>query len=233
MGAKEGIEIVTEELERAREQFKVGNDRKALKRLWIVESTARRNREQAQGLFDLASAICARSSGRVQREAETLVDYARAYLARFARDPTAEPIAQVPRCRVLASTAFKPQPDEIWALVFTKEAAFLRSLDRSENVLERIEYAELTEIAVGEPPAYRNAGWKMGEAALTIGASLLASLSPVRVPSDNIYSAGVTLRTALGELILLHRSELTIDAWRTRLAPAIERVNSCAQQHRD
>ena len=146
---KKGIEIVTEELERAREQFEAGNDRKALKRLWIVESTARSSREQAQRLFDLASAIRARSSGKVQREAESLVDYAQSYLARFARDPTAELIAQVPRCRVLASTAFKPRPDEIWALVFTKEATFLRSLDRSENVLERLEYAELTEIAVG------------------------------------------------------------------------------------
>jgi hypothetical protein len=144
---------VTEELERAREQFEAANDKKALQRLWIVESTARTSREQAQGLFDLATAIRARSSGRVQREAETLVDCARAYLARFARDPTADPIAQVPRCRVLSSTAFKPQADEIWALAFTKEATFLRSLDRSENVLERIEYAELTEIAVGEPPA--------------------------------------------------------------------------------
>jgi hypothetical protein len=179
----------------------------------------------SEELFDLASAIRARSSGRVQREAETLVDYARSYLARFARDPTAEPTAQVPRCRVLASTAFKPQPDEIWALVFTKEATFLRSLDRSENVLARIEYAELTEIAVGEPPAYRTTG----EAALKIGASLLASMSPVRAPSDNIYSVGVTLRSSSGELILLHRSELTIDAWRMRLAPAIERVKfGCA-----
>jgi len=58
-------------------------------------------------------------------------------------------------------------------------------------------------------------------------------MSPVRVPSDNIYSVGVRLRSSSGELILLHRSELTIDAWRTRLAPAIERVNSGAQQHRD
>jgi hypothetical protein len=56
---------------------------------------------------------------------------------------------------------------------------------------------------------------------------------PVGGLSDNIHSVAVTLRTSSGELILLHRSELTIEAWRTRLAPAIERVKSRAQQHRD
>jgi hypothetical protein len=42
--ARKGIEIVTEELERAREQFEAANDKKALQRLWIVESTARTSR---------------------------------------------------------------------------------------------------------------------------------------------------------------------------------------------
>jgi hypothetical protein len=211
---------MSNELEQAKELVAAGNDKKALKHLWTVEATARSSKKEAEALLELVVGIHARSGGRVQRDAEALLELARTHVTRFSVDPTADALVRVPRCRVLASTGFTAQRDEIWALVFTEEAMFLRSLDRSVNALERIEYAALTEIAVGQPPVYRTAGRKTGEAALKVGAYMLTQMSPVGgLPSTGSNEIGITLRTSSGELVLLHVSELTIDQWQERLAP--------------
>ena len=99
-------------------------------------------------------------------------------------------------------------------------------------MLERIEYADLVEIAVDDPPPYGTAGQKAAETAVKVVAAILSLLSPVGGLSDNMNDVGVTLRTVSGELTLLHRSELTIDAWRSLLAPAIARSTSSAWQRR-
>jgi hypothetical protein len=77
---------VSQELDKARQQFADGKDRQAVRTLWVVESYARSDPNQARGLLDLASAIrSAADARRVTDDCDLLIGYARTALERLSR----------------------------------------------------------------------------------------------------------------------------------------------------
>ena len=61
-------------LEEAEQQLAEGNDRKALKALWIVEAEERVDRDRLERARRVADALAARSEGRRQKDARILRD---------------------------------------------------------------------------------------------------------------------------------------------------------------
>jgi hypothetical protein len=67
-----------------------------------------------------------RDEGRATNEASELVELAQRHLERLADPSTNGVILRVPFCGVVASEGFEVQPGEVWDLMFTEEAPFLR-----------------------------------------------------------------------------------------------------------
>jgi len=71
---------MVEEVQQAQVLVTLGEDKKALKKLWVVEAGARNNLGEARALKELASEIAARTSKGLQQEALQLVQLAEAYV---------------------------------------------------------------------------------------------------------------------------------------------------------
>jgi hypothetical protein len=100
------------ELERARQHAAARDYRGAVKNLWIVESFARTDPQEARGLLEVAKEIQAAARGRNRREADLLVEYATRYLATAGANGTSGTPAQAPTA---ASTETRPNPVAIAA----------------------------------------------------------------------------------------------------------------------
>ncbi len=215
---------VSQQLDRARRHFEAGKDRKAVESLWMVEAQARTGEAEAHGLLELASAIRDRNRGRVGKEALELVELAQRHLERIADPATSGVMLRVPFCGVVASEGFEPQPGQVWDLVFTQEAAFLRGAGTV-----RLEYETITSIDIEclPPPADRPA-----KVVAATGRVALAVLSLGFLSLPDLPILGITLRTSSGRLVLLHRSEVTLERWETQLGPVFQKVQNAALARR-
>ena len=75
---------MSNELDKARQQLAAGRYKRAVDTLWEVRRWAQTDVAEAQGMIDAASAIVARSSGRVRDDAELLVRDGEKYLQKLA-----------------------------------------------------------------------------------------------------------------------------------------------------
>ena len=75
---------MSKELDKAREQLEAGRYKRAADMLWEAERWAQTDAAEAQGLVDVASALVARTTGRIRQDAEALVRDGQKYLKSLA-----------------------------------------------------------------------------------------------------------------------------------------------------
>jgi hypothetical protein len=207
-------EVVSADLDKARDLIAGGKDKKALAALWRAEAFARTNEDEAQGLLELASAIRDRSVGRIRGDAELLVGYASGYLAH----PAVSKLAVIADCRVVSCEGLGFSPDQALELVFTTEAAFVRSGKGDAEELARLEYAEITRIEFKELPPPRSAGRKAGTAALALPLGILLGDWSAAGRLTESHTVRVTVVTSRGRIVLLRKSPATPEDLQNRMA---------------
>jgi len=114
--------------EQARADITAGNHKRAVRRLWEVEASARTDAGSARGLLELASDLAARTDGKVRRECETLAGHAENMLTVHANDRAADALVWIPRCRFLAGAGLPiaPTNGSRWDLIFREDGVVLR-----------------------------------------------------------------------------------------------------------
>lgn len=220
-------------LDKARDLFAAGKDKKARDALWQVEALARTDANEAQGLLELASAIRDRNTGRVRDEAEALVVCATGHLDRIAHQPV-PPLAVLNECRALECDGLNVGPDETLNLVFTSEAALIRKREGNEPELARVEYRDIDEFGVEEIPKQSSARRTAGKAALGMSLGVLSGSGDAGwSAADKLlesYSSKLTLVTPDREMAFLHVSREPIETLRSRLAEVRIRIADSGRQ---
>jgi hypothetical protein len=223
-------ETVSQELDKARQQFADGKYRQAVRTLWVVESNARADPDQAQGLLDLASAIRkAADERRVTRDCDLLIGYARTALERLSRqadDPARDALAIVRHCRVLGGHGLAPRAGETWDLLLLDTELLLHSALGGRC---SIDYAAISALEVGGPGATRSGGGFFGGGLGAQGAAegMLVAAALNLLTTRSRIDTVICLQTDAAELFL-HHGETPPDALRMQLSPVFTKLRQLA-----
>jgi hypothetical protein len=211
----------------------MGKDKRALWALCQGELRARTDKNEAQGLLELASLIRDRNGGGLRRDAEAVVGRAETYLDLIANPPLAT-LAALYNCRIMSWQGSKVSSGTHLDLLFTTEATHLLSRDRDRLELARLDYSEINAIELGEVHRPTSGKRKAGRVALGVSLGVLsgAFLGNAKAgwsaagPLLESHTVDVTLHTSRGRITLLHESPAKPEELQNRLAPALDRIKA-------
>lgn len=218
------------ELEKARELAGDGKHKAAVRALWVSESYARTDTAEARGLLELATRLRQETHGRLQRDCELLIEYAKSYVGRerqAVNDPAAGAIALVSSCRLLGGSGVElGSTDGRWDLIFKPEDVLVKKAHAQKMV--RLEWVGLN-IEIGGAGAFRSGmqwyGGGFGVEGAAEGALIATALNALtsRTKIDTV----IRLETPTAELFLHNDHELP-QALRRRISVVFTKLRQAA-----
>jgi hypothetical protein len=218
------------ELERARQQLAVGDSKKAVATLWLVEAKARVDFREAQGLVEIATQLHGSSEGRIRKDAELLLRYGEEYMASLAgQDEAFEGALVVIRpLTFLGGFGYPLEVRRQYDLVFTAEG--FRVVERQRKVVVEGLLREVDDLDIsGSVKEFegRFVGGGFGLTGAVEGMAIATVLNALSAGTE--INTVVRIQTRTGELFF-HTSSIAPAALRMELSPVFTQLRGQSRQ---
>ena len=151
---------MSKDLDEARRLANLGEYKKAIRKLWVVEAGARSDVVEARALLDLADELRGLATGGVQRDAELLAGYAQSHIGRLTTTSptTTSPVSRNRvSCQALGGFGWPLTPGQQYELGYDANGVSIYEIRGSEAVLA-LSYVELLAVDIGGPGASTTGG---------------------------------------------------------------------------
>jgi hypothetical protein len=216
---------MSQELDAARRCVTDGRYKKAISALWFVEGKARSDIHEARGLLEVASGISQSSEGRVRKDAELLVGYARTALERLEQEEAVygDAVAMARGCHYLGGHGYPLQERNLYDVVFSEDG--LRVVQHRRDAVVVVAYSEIASVDVsGAGEKTRGGGFMGGGFGLTgavEGMAIAAVLNSLTTQTS--MDTVLRVQTHIGEMFF-HSDSLAPEALRMSLSAAFTKL---------